>query len=172
MTIQTTTLNENASQVPAILKLYHQLARLPAGKWLFSKILCFKAPYFQSINPRVVSLKPGYSEWHLRKRRKVTNHLGTVHALAMGNLAEMCAGTCIEATLPAQLRWIPKSMHVDYLAKATTNLTGRCQLSAEQLQPGDNVVSVDIHDEHGTRVFHADINMYVSRKDKKHPSET
>ena len=167
MTAQTSSATDSPVKLPAILNLYNRLNGLPGGKWLFSKALCLKAPYFQSINPRVARLEPGYSEWHLHKRRKVTNHLGTVHALAMGNLAEMCAGTCIEATLPAQLRWIPKSMHVDYLAKATTSLKGICQLSAQQLQVGDNVVAVDVFDEKDTKVFHADITMYVSERTKR-----
>lgn len=167
MTAHTSTAPDSQVKLPAILSLYNRLSGLPGGKWLFSKTLCIKAPYFQSIDPRVARLEPGYSEWHLRKRRKVTNHIGTVHALAMGNLAEMCAGTCIEATLPSHLRWIPKSMHVDYLAKATTSLKGVCQLSPQQLQAGDNVVAVEVFDEKGTKVFHADITMYVSEQTKR-----
>lgn len=166
MTAHTSTAIENPEKLPAMMSIYQRLGDIPGGKWVFSKVLCFKAPYFQSISPQVVSLRPGYSEWRLQKRRKVTNHLGTVHALAMGNLAEMCAGTCIEATLPSHLRWIPKRMTVEYLAKATTHLRGICQINATQLQPGDNIVPVDVFDEKGQRVFHADITMYVSRIEK------
>lgn len=167
MTAHTSTAIDPTVKLTAMMTLYQRLSGIPGGKWLFSKALCLKAPYFQSINPKVARLEPGYSEWHLQKRRKVTNHIGTVHALAMGNLAEMCAGTCIQATLPSHLRWIPKRMNVEYLAKATTNLRGICQISAAQLKPGENVVPVDVFDEKGDRVFHADITMYVSPLDKK-----
>ena len=36
-----------------VLQLYDRLARWPAGRWLFSRAVCFKAPYFASIAPRV-----------------------------------------------------------------------------------------------------------------------
>jgi len=147
-----------------MLGLYRRIQALPLGKWLFSKAICFKAPYFHSIDPRVVRLEPGYAEWRLRKRRRVTNHIGTVHALAMGNLAEMCAGTCIEASLPRHLRWIPKRMTVEYLAKATSDLRGVSVLDAQALRVGECVVPVDVFDLAGQRVFHADIVMWVSEK--------
>jgi len=164
MTTQTSPELNTMEKLPAMLGLYSRLSRFPAGNWLFSKALCLKAPFFQSIDPRVVRLESGYSEWHLQKKRKVTNHIGTVHALAMGTLAEMCAGTCIEATLPSHLRWIPKRMTVEYLAKATTSLKGVCQIEFNALQIGDNVVPVDVFDQKGKLVFHADITMYVSEK--------
>lgn len=167
MNAQISTINKGPVKLPTIMGLYQRLSSLPGGKWLFSKFICTKAPYFQSIDPKVIGLEPGYSEWALQKRRKVTNHLGTVHALAMGNLAEMCAGTCIEATLPSHLRWIPKRMTVEYLAKARTNLKGICRLDEAAIQIGENVVAVDVFDEKGTIVFHADITMHVSSKDKK-----
>ncbi len=166
MTTHTSIPMDSPVKTTAMLTLYKRLNGLPAGKWLFSKILCLKSPYFQSIAPKVIRLEPGFSEWTLRKRRKVTNHIGSVHALAMGNLAEMCAGTCIEATLPLHLRWIPKRTTVDYLAKATTNLRGVCQINQGQLVLGDNVVTVIVFDENKTEVFHAEITMYVSQHKK------
>ncbi len=57
------------------------------------KNLCFKAPYFRSIKPLFRELRPGYYEILLRKRRSVTNHIGSVHAIAMCNVSELAAGT-------------------------------------------------------------------------------
>lgn len=148
----------------AMMRLYSSLHKLPGGNWLFGKILAFKAPYFRSIDPQLVALRSGYSEWTIKKRWGVTNHLGTVHALAMGNLAEMCAGTCIEASLPKGLRWIPKTMTVEYLAKATTDLTGVCRIDPVTLKPGDCVIPVEVYDTDQNKVFRADITMYVSEK--------
>ena len=97
------------------------------------------------------------------QRRSVENHLGTVHALAMGNLCELAAGLCTEVTVPATMRWIPRGMQIDYLAKAETDVTAEATFPAiEEGRAQDVVVPVDITDQHGTRVAHADITLYVS----------
>ena len=104
------------------LNSWQRLSGYPGGKWLFSRIVCVKAPYFSSIRPTFAELRPGYSAVQMKKRRKVQNHIGTVHAIAMCNLAEIAAGTMTEVTVPASHRWIPKGMTVEYLAKAESDL--------------------------------------------------
>jgi hypothetical protein len=42
-----------------ILPLYKRLSNYPMGKFIFTQLFCFKAPYFGSINPQVVDLKQG-----------------------------------------------------------------------------------------------------------------
>ncbi len=133
-----------------------------AGREQFSKMVCQMAPYFSTINPEFIDLKPGYSEARIAKVRAIENHIGTVHAIAMCNAAELVAGTLTDATLPAGMRWIPKGMTVEYLAKAKTDI--RAVATAEGVdfsEAGDKVVAVDIFDTAGTRVFHADITMDV-----------
>src|SRR3546814_20840144 len=90
------------------LTLYRHITRWPAGHWLFSRAVCFKAPYFASIRPRIELLEPGRCVASLRHRRAVTNHIGTVHAIAPCNLAELTGGLAIDASLPPSMRWIPK----------------------------------------------------------------
>src|SRR3546814_14164479 len=73
----------------SVLDLYRRITRWPAGQWLFSRAVCFKAPYFANIRPRIELLEPGRCVASLRHRRAVTNHIGTVHAIALCNLAEL-----------------------------------------------------------------------------------
>ena len=101
-----------------VLKIYRSLSRKPLGHWLFSRLICFKAPYFGSIGPRMVRLEPGRGEATIRHRRSVTNHLGTVHAIALCNLAEFVGGLTTDVSIPRSMRWIPKGMTVEYLKKA------------------------------------------------------
>lgn len=42
-----------------LLDLHAHLGRLPAGRWLFSRAVCLKAPYFAGIAPRIDALGPG-----------------------------------------------------------------------------------------------------------------
>ncbi|MDX2144211.1 MAG: hotdog fold domain-containing protein [Rhodospirillaceae bacterium] len=151
------------------LAIWHRLSPLPLGKWLFSRVVCFKAPYFGSISPHFEDLRPGRCEVRLRKRRAVTNHIGTVHAIAMCNLAELAAGTMIEATLPATHRWIPKGMTVEYLKKAATNLRGVAALEPlpdfagpDFARPCELPIPVTVTDTGGALVFRAIITMHVS----------
>lgn len=100
------------------LAAWQRLSGMPCGKWAFSRLVCLKAPFFSSISPRFEALRPGYSEVSIRKRRKVLNHIGTVHAIAMCNMAELAGGTMTDVTIPTTHRWIPKGMTVEYLQKA------------------------------------------------------
>ena len=68
-----------------VLSLWKRLTPLPLGKRLFSRIVCFKAPYFGSIRPVFEELQSGYGVVRLKNRRAVQNHIGTVHAIAMCN---------------------------------------------------------------------------------------
>src|SRR5262245_28003372 len=104
-----------APEIAKTLRLYRRLARFPGGRWLFTRAVCWRAPYFASVRPNITCLAPLHCEVRMRKRRRVQNHLGTVHAIAMANLCELAAGLATEVTLPPGLRWIPKSMTIEYL---------------------------------------------------------
>ncbi len=147
-----------------LLVLFRKLSRWPFGKLVFSQLFCMKAPYFGSISPRFQELEAGKCVGTMRKRHGVTNHIGSVHAIAMCNLAEAVAGLCIEASLPKQLRWIPKGMKVEYLKKAMSNLTATCLVDIAALKPGEQPVLVDVKDTDMQIVFRATIVMYISEK--------
>lgn len=145
------------------LTAWRRLSGTAAGRWLFSRIVCFKAPYFRSIRPVFDTLEPGRAEAHFRKRRAVTNHIGTVHAIAMANLCELVAGTMTEVSVPRTMRWIPRHMSIEYLSKAGSDVRAVATLPpVHEDEPQDAVVSVDVFDAAGERVVHADITMYVS----------
>lgn len=148
-----------------LLPLYRRITRWPAGHWLFSRAVCFRAPYFATISPRFVALAPGRCEVRIRDCRRVHNHIGTVHAIALCNLAELAAGVMTDASLPASMRWIPKGMTVEYLKKAKGTLHGVATPDlplVESANAYDLPVSVQVTDEAGDTVFRAKIAMWVS----------
>lgn len=155
-----------------VLELFAACQRWPLGTWLFSRIVCFKAPYFSTIKPRFRILQRGRCEATLPDRRAVHNHIGSVHAIALCNLAELCAGVMTDASMPADMRWIPKGMSVSYLKKAHGNLRGIATpmiaiVSANQGY--DLPVNVDVLDAGGDKVFHAEIRMWLSPKKASNP---
>ena len=133
-----------------------------AGPQAFSKMACQMAPYFTTINPLISALRPGHATVEVPFSREITNHLGTVHAIAMCNAAELAAGTMTDVSIPAGARWIPKGMTVEYLAKAKSDVTAVADGEAVDWQTeGDKIVPVDIHDAEGKKVFTARITMNV-----------
>jgi hypothetical protein len=151
----------------SVLQLYKTLSRKPMGRWLFSRLVCFKAPYFGSIRPRMAVLEPNRAEATIRHRRGVTNHLGTVHAIALCNLAEFTGGLMTDASLPASMRWIPKGMTVEYLKKAMGTQRGVAtpEFTPYEASEGYELpVHVVVTDPQGEAVFKARISMWVSPK--------
>jgi len=146
------------------LAIWERFASKPGGKWAFSRLVCLKAPYFGSIRPRFEELRPQYCRVAIRKRRAVTNHIGTVHAIAMCNMAELAGGTMTEVTIPATHRWIPKGMTVEYLKKAATDLVAVAtpESTLDWSAPGDYRVSVTVTDRGNEAVFRAVITMWVT----------
>lgn len=144
-------------------RTWKKLAGTSFGRWLFTRVVCFRAPFFASISPTFLELGPGRAVVRLKKRRKVQNHLGTVHAIAMANLAELAAGTMMEVSIPAEQRWIPRGMTIEYLARAESDVTATALLPAVDYGPAqDIIVSVSVRDEHGKEVSRATVPMYVS----------
>ncbi len=151
----------------ATLSLYEQFTKYPMGNVLFSKALSFRAPYFATIHPRVTELRSGRCTVKIKDRRSIRNHLGSIHAGALCTLAELTGGLAIEATLPSNLRWIPKGMTVQYVRKAKGTLVGRCSVDRVALVPGDINVPLEICNESGEAVLNGVIVFYISeRKDK------
>lgn len=156
-----------AGEMSPALSMWRRLEGLPLGKAIFSRIVCWKAPYFGSIRPRFEELGPGRSRVTMRKRRAVTNHIGTVHAIALCNLAELAAGTMMEVSVPASMRWLPKGMTVDYLRKAETDVEAVAGVGAIAEGPGRDVpVAVEVKDRAGETACRAVITMWVSPRRK------
>jgi acyl-coenzyme A thioesterase PaaI-like protein len=149
----------------SMLNTYNKCTKLPLGKGIFSRLVCIQAPYFGSIRPRFEELRPGYCRIGMKKRRSITNHIKSVHAIAMCNLAELAAGTMVEASIGRGMRWIPKGMSVKYQKIAKTDLTASCEIALDRLDiPGDCPIDVNVTDRDGQVVFTAQIAMYLSAK--------
>ena len=151
-----------------VLALQRRLQKLPFGQRLFSMAVARMAPYFTTVRPYIEEVRPNYLRASMRKRRAVHNHLGTVHAIAMCNLCEFVGGICMEVSIPKHRRWIPVGMTVEYLAKAKTDLTAECDLSAVDWDTVAEVgCDIDVKDTAGKVVMHALIRMKVDDRKPK-----
>lgn len=111
---------------PFLRENWKRFSSKPGGKWIFSRIVGIAVPYTGSIAANVVLLEPGRGIITLKERRKVSNHLRSVHAMALANLAEMVTGLTLLNSLPDGTRGILTSMQIQYHKKARGLLMAEC----------------------------------------------
>ena len=106
-----------------LLSLWRKLSPLPGGQWLFAMIFARMVPYSGSVDPRIRHLEPGYARVEIPDRRSNRQHLGSVHAIALMNVAEMASGLAMMSGLPDGIRGIVTHISIAYLKKARGTIT-------------------------------------------------
>lgn len=115
-----------------IKQAYDSFTKLPGGHFLFSRFLGLFVPYSGTIYPNVEELKPGYARISIEDRRQVRNHLKSIHAIAMMNLAELVTGLALHYELPKNARGILTNLSISYLKKGRGKLTAECHCEIPQ----------------------------------------
>lgn len=159
-----------ASTAARLLSLWRTLSPLPGGRWLFARLFAHTVPYSASTRPSVRRLEPGYAEVSIPDRRANRQHLGSVHAIALMNVAEMASGLAMTAGLPTGVRGIVREMRMEYLKKARGTITAVSRVTIPTVTADQDFdVTADCLDPSGAVVARATVRWRLGLTPTKAP---
>lgn len=148
---------------PMLLRTWNRLAPLPGGRWFFSRVLGWLVPYTASIHAQVTLLEPGHARVELRDHRAVRNHLRSIHAIALVNLAEVTSGLAMLVGLPPEVRGIVTGLSIEYRKKARGALVAEATVRIPTVtETIEHLVTAGIRDQQGDVVAEANIRWRLS----------
>jgi acyl-coenzyme A thioesterase PaaI-like protein len=101
----------------------------------------------------------------MRDRYRVRNHLQSVHAVALVNLAELTGNLALAYSLPDDARFIVAGLSIDYLKKARGTIRGVCDCPVpETSERREYEVVVSLRNEAGEEVARATLRSLVGPK--------
>jgi acyl-coenzyme A thioesterase PaaI-like protein len=141
-----------------LLNSWRTLSPLPGGRWLFTQLVKWMIPYTGSVSPRVEVLEPGYARISITQRRRLEQHLGSIHAIALMNVAEFASGAAMTTALPAGYRGIVTKMSIEYFKKARGTVTAESRPKLPDLTiEGEYDFTSEITDQKGDLIARATV---------------
>jgi len=102
---------------------FERARKVPGGLALFSKALGLYIPYTGSTGAQIQSIGDGVAVVRLPDRRRVRNHLDSLHAIALASVGELSTGLAVIGALPGSGRMIMRHLEVTYHCKARGDVT-------------------------------------------------
>lgn len=117
-------------------RLVRRVRALPISRTLQRRVISWSAglavPYLSTSSVQFEELDGGRAVLSLGNRRKVQNHMKSVHASAMFLLAEAATGVVLTANLPEGSRFATTHIEIDYKRLAVGDLQAVATLTTEQ----------------------------------------
>ena len=145
-----------------IIRYWRRIHALPGGSWLFDRLFGLYIPYTGSMGSRIQAMEPGYARVELPDRRRVRNHLRSIHAIALANLAELTGNLAMVCALPRDARLIVAGLSIEYLKKARGRIVAesRCPIPPDN-QRREYEIPVTLRNGEGDVVARATIRSLV-----------
>jgi acyl-coenzyme A thioesterase PaaI-like protein len=145
------------SQMNRLARVIAAIGKLPAflRPFAMTKAFTSQVRFAGTGRVQILELAEGRSVLQMKNVGKVQNHIGTIHASAMGLLAESATGVVLGMTIPDSKVPVLKSQHVDYVKRAKGALRAEATLPPElrarvlNEDKGDFTVPVKVTDETG-----------------------
>ncbi len=126
-----------------LLGTWKRVRGWPFGGRIMGWIVGRFAPYTGSVSPEVVALEPGSATAAIEDRRRLRNHVRSIHAIALVNLGELVTGLALMTSLPPGVRGIPVGLAITYEKKARGRIEASCH--CEPPTVGGEAVETEAH---------------------------
>ena len=151
-----------------IREAWDALVHVPGGKIVFAELVGRTAAYTGSIGARVEELRHGYAETSMRDRPRLRNHLRSVHAIALANLAELTGNIAVAYSMPDDARFIVAGLTIEYTKKARGTIRGLCHCpTVTSNERQEYPVRVSLVDSSGDEVASVTMRTLVGPKKAK-----
>jgi len=140
-----------------LAKIVDKLNKKPA--WIRYRLLSFvlgsTVKFVGTAGVKCRHLSAEKSVFKISNKKKVRNHIGTIHAAASALVAETATGMAIGMHVPDDKIPLLKVMHVDYIKRSTGALTAEANLTKEQIEllhsedKGSMVIACKVIDDAG-----------------------
>ena len=144
-------------QPNSLAKMVYSMQRAPVfmRSWLISKAFGSKIPFAGRASMHIAHLDHESCEIRLTNRKKVQNHIGTLHAAAMALAAESATGYLVGMNVPNGRVPVIKQLSVTFEKRTKGSIVAKAHLTPEQREimvsqeKGEVLVAVTITDEEG-----------------------
>lgn len=116
----------------AIAKLERRSPKL--ARFAAMCFLSIVSPFNAHLGAKMVEWSDNNCKISVKRRRKVRNHVSTIHAGALFTLGETCAGLIVIRNFPfAKFRPLMSEVHATYSKQARDDVTGEAYISPEKI---------------------------------------
>lgn len=150
-----------------VVTLWRKYGKTALGRRFYSFLFGRLVPYTGTIRPHIDEIEPGHARILLNDRRRVRNHLHSIHAIALANLGELASGLAMIAALPDRSRAIVTSLEIEYLKKArgTLEAIGEASPPDTVTDPVTIPASAVIRNADGERVASVTVHWLLSPRE-------
>ena len=152
-----------------VIQMWKRFGNNPLGRRFFNFLLARTVPYSGTIGAQVLSLENGLVKIALKDKRKIRNHLNSIHAIALANLGELASGLAMMSTIDSSTRAIVVNLEIEYLKKARGELlaVGRANTPDTITTRIENIVEAEITDSEGDIVSKLKVHWLLSPREEK-----
>ncbi|MGJ8669617.1 MAG: DUF4442 domain-containing protein [Oceanococcus sp.] len=146
----------------SLLELKEKLNGFPISERMRYLIMSFAVgkvvPFLQTAGLKIDECDPNIVSLSLANKRKVQNHMGTIHASAISLLAEATSGLLLNMNLPGNAKYSTLTTNAEYIEiarggiVATASFSPEEQLSVKDTDKGSMEIPVSVRDARNVEV--------------------